>query len=220
MRAHFKNTYNTANAVKGMRIKKAIAYLEDVLEHKQIIGYTKHLAQRHAQCKMVGTNTGRWPEKSVKACRQLLLNLKANLETKGLDTDKCVITHVAVQRAQQLMDIEIAKTKDKLTWKHWKKVKAQDMSDEYSDWVPRNILYFNSFIEDLFNTKTKDEAFELIDQASAFLKSLEGARLQGGPVAYANKDLFDWSEKTAKQIDFSNPDDDNLRNLEENGFDN
>ena len=84
-----------------MRIKKAIAYLEDVLEHKQIIGYTKHLAQRHAQCKMVGTNTGRWPEKSVKACRQLLLNLKANLETKGLDTDKCVITHVAVQRAQQ-----------------------------------------------------------------------------------------------------------------------
>ena len=127
---------------------------------------------------------------------------------------------VAVQRAQQLMDIEIAKTKDKLTWKHWKKVKAQDMSDEYSDWVPRNILYFNSFIEDLFNTKTKDEAFELIDQASSFLKSLEGARLQGGPVAYANKDLFDWSEKTAKQIDFSNPDDDNLRNLEENGFDN
>ena len=101
MRAHFKNTYNTANAVKGMRIKKAIAYLEDVLEHKQIIGYTKHLAQRHAQCKMVGTNTGRWPEKSVKACCQLLLNLKANLETKGLDTDKCVITHVAVQRAQQ-----------------------------------------------------------------------------------------------------------------------
>ena len=127
---------------------------------------------------------------------------------------------VAVQRAQQLMDIEIAKTKDKLTWKHWKKVKAQDMSDEYSDWVPRNILYFNNFIEDLFNTKTKDEAFELIDQASSFLKSLEGARLQGGPVAYANKDLFDWSEKTAKQIDFSNPDDDNLRNLEENGFDN
>ena len=127
---------------------------------------------------------------------------------------------VAVQRAQQLMDIEIAKTKDKLTWKHWKKVKAQDMSDEYSDWVPRNILYFNSFIEDLFNTKTKDEAFELIDQASSFLKSLEGARLQGGPVAYANKDLFDWSEKTAKQIDFSNPDDDNLRDLEENGFDN
>ena len=60
------------------------------------------------------------------------------------------------------MDIEIAKTKDKLHWSHWKKVKSGDMSDEYSDWVPRNILYFNSFVEDLFNTKTKAEAFEMM----------------------------------------------------------
>jgi large subunit ribosomal protein L17e len=28
-----------------------------------------------------------------------LLNLKSNAETKGLDPEKCVITHVAVQRA-------------------------------------------------------------------------------------------------------------------------
>jgi large subunit ribosomal protein L17e len=100
-RAHFKNTFNTANAVRGMRIKRALAYLEQVLEHKAIIGFTKHLAQRHAQCKQVGTNTGRWPEKSVKAVRLLLNNLKANCESKGLDIDKCVISHVAVQRAQQ-----------------------------------------------------------------------------------------------------------------------
>lgn len=77
---------------------------------------------------------------------------------------------VAVQRAQQLMDIEIAKTRGKINWKHWKKVKSSDMSDEYSDWVPRNILYFNSLIEDLFNTKTKLEAFEMIEQAIPFLK--------------------------------------------------
>ena len=31
----------------------------------------------------------------------MLLNLKANAEKKGLDTDKCVITHVVVQAAQQ-----------------------------------------------------------------------------------------------------------------------
>jgi large subunit ribosomal protein L17e len=100
-RAHFKNTYNVANAVKGMRIKKAINYMDQVLEHKAIIGFTKHLAQRHAQCKAQGTNTGRWPEKSCKAVRLLLVNLKANCETKALDIEKCVISHVAVQRAQQ-----------------------------------------------------------------------------------------------------------------------
>lgn len=101
-RAHFKNTFNTANAVKGMKIKSAIAYMDRVLEHKAIIGFTKHYAQRHAQCKHVSANTGRWPEKSVKAVRLLLQNLKANCEgVKGLDVDRCYITHVAVQRAQQ-----------------------------------------------------------------------------------------------------------------------
>jgi large subunit ribosomal protein L17e len=101
LRAHFKNTYNTALAVKGMHLKKAITYMDHVLEHTEIIGFRKHLGQRHAQCKAVGTNTGRWPEKSVKAIRELLLNLKANCETKGLDTDRCFITHCVIQRAQQ-----------------------------------------------------------------------------------------------------------------------
>ena len=123
---------------------------------------------------------------------------------------------VAVQRAQQLMDIEIAKTKSKLTWKHWKKVKAQDMSDEYSDWVPRNILYFNSLVEDLFNTTTKDDAFTMIDQAGPFLRSLEGARLQGGPKQNEFRNLFSFDEVTSSdEVDLENPDDDELRALEE-----
>jgi hypothetical protein len=123
---------------------------------------------------------------------------------------------VAVQRAQQLMDIEIAKSKDKLTWKQWKKVKGQDMSDEYSDWVPRNILYFNSFVEDLFNTATKEDAFDMIEQAGPFLRSLEGARLQGGPAQNKFNNLFEIEEVTkAEEIDLANPDDDKLRGLEE-----
>jgi hypothetical protein len=123
---------------------------------------------------------------------------------------------VAVQRAQQLMDIEIAKTKGKLHWSHWKKVKSSDMSDEYSDWVPRNILYFDSFIEDVFNTSTKAEAFEMIEQAGPFLKSLEGARLQGGPAQNTFGNLFAFDEVTnSDEVDLENPDDDELRALEE-----
>ena len=128
---------------------------------------------------------------------------------------------IAVQRAQQLMDIEIAKVKDKLTWKHWKKVKSQDMSDEYSDWVPRNILYFATFVEDLFNTTSKAEAFEMIEQAGPFLRSLEGARLQGGPAQNTYNALFEVEVVTkAEEIDLANPDDDALRKLEESVFDN
>ena len=122
---------------------------------------------------------------------------------------------VAVQRAQQLMDIEIAKTKDKINWKHWKKVKASDMSDEYSDWVPRNILYFSSFIEDLFNTKSKEEGFAIIDDAGPFLRSLEGSRLQGGPAQNTFNGLFEIETVTkSAEIDLENPDDDELRALE------
>lgn len=126
---------------------------------------------------------------------------------------------VAVQRAQQLMDIEIAKTKDKLTWEHWHKLKdAESNADQYSDWVPRNILYFSSFIEDLFNTKTKDEAFAMIDsrQGKAFLTSLEGARLQGGNAQNKFNSLFDVEEVTkASEVDLENPEDQELRDLEQ-----
>jgi hypothetical protein len=123
---------------------------------------------------------------------------------------------VAVQRAQQLMDIEIAKTSGKLHWTHWKKVKGSDMSDEHSDWVPRNVLYFNTFVEDLFNTKTKAEAFAMIEQAMPFLKSLEGSRLQGGPAQNKFNNLFDIEEVTrSDEVDLENPDDDELRALEE-----
>jgi len=123
---------------------------------------------------------------------------------------------VAVQRAQQLMDIEIAKARR--DWKYWSKNSKKETHDELSDWVPRNILYFNSFIEDLFNTKNKAEAFEMIDSVSgkAFLTALEGSRLQGGiaPTTFAS--LFDVEEVVkVEEIDLINPDDDNLRALKD-----
>jgi hypothetical protein len=86
---------------------------------------------------------------------------------------------------------------------------------EYSDWVPNRILYFSTFVEELFNTKTKAEAFQLISDAAGFLKSLEGSRLQGGPAQNTFGSLFDVEEIRQDEIDFSNPDDDELRALEE-----
>jgi hypothetical protein len=89
---------------------------------------------------------------------------------------------VAVQRANNLMDIEL-KNKSRMPWRSYRaKVKDNDFSDEISDWVPRNILYFDTFVEELFQCKTKDEAFRLIEDATTlgFLNGVEGARLRGG----------------------------------------
>ena len=101
LRAHFKNTYSVAMAIKGYNLLKAIKYLEDVLEHKQIIPFRKFTGGigRHAMCKNVNHYNGRFPEKSVKHVISLLVNLKSNAEAKGLDVENCVITHALAQRA-------------------------------------------------------------------------------------------------------------------------
>jgi hypothetical protein len=118
----------------------------------------------------------------------------------------------AVQRAQQLMDIEVAKYKP--DWRMWGLEGKKEV--EFSDWVPRKILYFDRFVGELFETKTKDEAFAMIEQAMPFLKSLEGARLQGGPAQNTFNSLFEVEAvKSADEIDLANPDDDDLRALEE-----
>ena len=118
---------------------------------------------------------------------------------------------VAVQRAQQLMDIECARFKP-----DWRIKGVEGKKEiEFSDWVPNRILYFATFVEELFNTKTKTEAFQLISDAAGFLKSLEGSRLQGGPAQNTFGSLFEVEEIRQDEIDFANPDDDELRALEE-----
>lgn len=121
---------------------------------------------------------------------------------------------VAVQRANQLADIET--TRFKPDWRHWNKLNAKDSTaDQYSDWVPRNILYFNRFVEELFNTKSKAEAFEMIEEGLNFLRSLEGSRMQGGPAQNTFNALFT-VENVSKsiEVDLEDVEDEKYRALE------
>jgi hypothetical protein len=124
---------------------------------------------------------------------------------------------VAVQRANQLMDIESAKIRPS-----WRMAGIEGKKEiELSDWVPLRVLYFNTFIKELFQTKTKAEAFDMIEQGLPFLRSLEGARLRGGVAQNNFGNLFDVVDNSKKQedIDWENRDDDALRALEENEVD-
>ena len=42
LRVHFKNTRETAQAIKGMRIRKATKYLEDVTLKKQCVPFRRY----------------------------------------------------------------------------------------------------------------------------------------------------------------------------------
>jgi hypothetical protein len=129
-----------------------------------------------------------------------------------------VYCHIAaVQRANQLMDIELY-NKPRMPWRTYKaKMKDNDFSDEISDWVPRNILYFDSFVEELFACKDKDTAFEMIETATTlgFLNGVEGARLRGGVTSIADNLFYEEGEenKSAYQDERNDGELDKLESL-------
>merc|ERR1719261_468781 len=103
LRVHFKNTYETAQAIKGMKLQAAKAYMENVVEKKQCIPFRKFKGciSRTPQAKAFKTTQGRWPIKSCKVVLGLLKNAESNAEFKNLDTENLVIKHIQVSAAQQ-----------------------------------------------------------------------------------------------------------------------
>ena len=84
----------------------------------------------------------------------------------------------AIQVANDFNDIEATKYKPQV--KHWRETKASDKTDEPSIFVPRNILYFNTLVEEVF---TSEKPMEVINNASSFLADIRGnrwARATGG----------------------------------------
>lgn len=101
LRVHFKNTYETAKAIKGMKLVKAQQYLDQVLKHERCVPFTRYdgATGRTGQAQEFGLTHGRWPEKSVKVIQGLLVNAKANAETKNLVVDDLVVSNVQVNQA-------------------------------------------------------------------------------------------------------------------------
>merc|ERR1712024_216740 len=104
LRVHFKNTRETAQAIKKMPLSRATRYLKNVIVQKEIIPFRRFMGGvgRHAQAKVHGTSQGRWPVKSAEFLLPLLKNAESNAEYKGLDADHLVIDHIQVNRAPKM----------------------------------------------------------------------------------------------------------------------
>merc|ERR1711998_10640 len=105
LRVHYKNTHETAQAIKGLYLKRAQKYLRDVIERKDAIPFRKHMGGvgRKAQVKKYkGATQCRWPVKSCKFLLDLLTNAESNAEINGLEIETLIITHIQVQRAPKL----------------------------------------------------------------------------------------------------------------------
>jgi len=90
-------------ALKGMSLKKAKVYLQNVLDKKDVIPLRRFCgsAGRSNLCKNHNYHgPGRFPEKSVRHLQDLLTNAESNAEMKSLETDNLYISHIQVNQAQ------------------------------------------------------------------------------------------------------------------------
>lgn len=78
----FKNTREVAAAITGLKLSKALTYLNDVKEHKQVIPFRRFKGGvgRTAQAKPFKVTQARWPTKSVEFVEDLLKNAESNAE--------------------------------------------------------------------------------------------------------------------------------------------
>ncbi|XP_072392470.1 large ribosomal subunit protein uL22-like [Diabrotica undecimpunctata] len=101
LRVHFKNTCETANAIRKMPLKRAVAYLKNVITQKECVPFKSFNGGvgRCAQAKQFGITQGRWPKKSAEFLLHLLRNAESNADYSGLDVDRLVVDHIQVNRA-------------------------------------------------------------------------------------------------------------------------
>ncbi|XP_051046297.1 60S ribosomal protein L17-like [Phodopus roborovskii] len=104
IRFHFKNTRETAQAIKGMHIRKATKYLHDITLKKQCRPFQRYNGGvgRCAQVKQWGWTQGWWPKKSAEFFLYMLKNAESNAELKGLDVDSLGIEHIQKNQAPKM----------------------------------------------------------------------------------------------------------------------
>ncbi|KAI4533700.1 hypothetical protein MG293_016719 [Ovis ammon polii] len=102
LRVHFKNTRETAQAIKGMHIRKATKYLKDVTLKKQCVPSAATTVELAGVHRPWGWTQGRWPKKSAELLLHMLKNAESNAELKALDVDSLIIEHNQVNKAPKM----------------------------------------------------------------------------------------------------------------------
>ncbi len=93
-----KHAVEICNKIRGMKVEKAEAYLEDVIEMKTAVPFRRHNKKVGHKRGIKGWPTGRYPVKAAKQILDILKNAEANAEYKGLDTENLKIMHISSHR--------------------------------------------------------------------------------------------------------------------------
>jgi len=94
-----------ANSIKGMKLSEAERFLDNVIKLKQAVPFRRYhgkVSHKKGLAEQFGWPSGRYPVKGARYVLELLKNVKANAENKGLNVDKLVIAHIAAHRGLTL----------------------------------------------------------------------------------------------------------------------
>ena len=103
-----KEAYEIFKVIRGMKLKDAQKLLEDVINMKTPIPYSRYklaiahkrgLSERFPRWK---SPIGRYPVKAAKQILKLLKCVEANAENKDLDVERLVIIHAAAHKGPYL----------------------------------------------------------------------------------------------------------------------
>ncbi|MGC9181344.1 50S ribosomal protein L22 [Thermogladius sp.] len=93
------------SVIRGMKLEDAKKLLENVVKLKEPIPFRRYhgkVGHRRGLADKYGWPAGRYPVKAAKFLLELLENVEANAENKGLDKDKLVIIHIAAHKGVTL----------------------------------------------------------------------------------------------------------------------
>jgi len=92
-----KHSIEICNFIRGRKLEKAKALLNEVINHKIAVPFKKFNKDvGHRKGKIA---SGRYPENACKAILKLLEGAEANAQFKGLNTANLIVSHICANKA-------------------------------------------------------------------------------------------------------------------------
>jgi large subunit ribosomal protein L22 len=110
-----KHAMAIASKIRGMKLTKAISLLEKVVKLETPIPFKRHNTGIGHRKGIKKEKIGRYPVKASGKIIEMLKNLEANADFKGLDSEKLKLVHVEAQKG-----VTRKGRKPKGRWKLWR----------------------------------------------------------------------------------------------------
>ncbi len=98
----FKHAVEICAAIRGKKVVDAMKYLEEVIKLKRPVPFKKYKKKVAHKRGLDKWYAGRYPQKAARYILNVLKNLVANAEYKGLNKDELVLVHAQAKKGRKI----------------------------------------------------------------------------------------------------------------------